>query len=227
MKKSEFTLIELLVVIAIIAILAGMLLPALNKAREKARATTCKNNFKNAGSAIMMYANDYNDYILPMHTGSSYGINSNIYWMQFLGQLNLGYPKFKLARNMQPYMCPSVTGDATVFNARSGFQSWGFNRRINTYNTWSDLQKLNRLKMPSSALCMADVVDAADGDFTYGQYLWDSIPSNNTTAKIDFRHGNKSNLLFYDGHVESLERNNIPARLTLLGYPFWFGYKMP
>ena len=110
MKKSEFTLIELLVVIAIIAILAGMLLPALNKAREKARATTCKNNFKNAGSAIMMYANDYNDYILPMHTGSSYGINSNIYWMQFLGQLNLGYPKFKLARNMQPYMCPSVTG---------------------------------------------------------------------------------------------------------------------
>ncbi|MGI6384469.1 MAG: type II secretion system protein [bacterium] len=141
MRKRGFTLIELLVVIAIISILAGILFPVFSKAREKARQTTCINNLKQCGAALLLYTQDWDGYI-PCAISKA----PVIYWTQRLviGKYLEGYDATK---------CPS-SGLASGFSVSSyGLLSGRYDDRF--YNLWDLSKSSERLVLGDSAVDLA------------------------------------------------------------------------
>ncbi|WP_295808819.1 DUF1559 domain-containing protein [uncultured Victivallis sp.] len=199
MRRKMFTLIELLIVIAIIAILAAMLLPALNKARERARTTQCLSVLKQYALGYNLYADDF-DQLFPgiYNRGTSY-----VPWFRLMMPYFLPGSKENDEISVFKLQCPSGLARRKTSGSLNLVQ-------VDLPNSTGRLISRKKIKKPSiTALNTESWVNSSNKyDAALGSYWPDRPP--------EARHNNGVNILFVDGHARWY-----PSNGTFRGYSGW------
>ena len=213
-----FTLIELLVVIAIIAILAAILFPVIARAREKARQTSCLNNNKQFALSLMMYAQDYDEYLPPAMMGEEYGgVRGTVH----------GFPELlhPYTKNWAIWECPSTGGTSLTFRpGPSGTPSYRLSYVANyymmpwgdspeTYPAYAQGAALAKIKRPSEQVLIAERGNVS----SWGTSDCASARLNRTI------HNEGANYCFADGHAKWLQESAfLSNKATYWGTCYWF-----
>ncbi|OQA87335.1 MAG: hypothetical protein BWY31_00875 [Lentisphaerae bacterium ADurb.Bin242] len=193
-KSLLFTLVELLIVIAILAILAALLLPALNRAKGMARKISCMNMQKQVYLGCLNYMSDNGEYFLKAQMNITPGSPSTVtLWRTYLDSQKY------IRMGAKTTQCPD-----TKIN----------NLAVNMYY-FCNFQKIRSAKKPSSLFfissCMANYVPAP-GSFNYSGYYFykeADLPGNIYAISFYAGHNQSGNMLFFEGHVEALKKSRV------------------
>ena len=206
-NRYRFTLIELLVVIAIIAILAAILLPALNSARERGRAASCTSNLKQLAMSFNSYL-DANDEFYPCRDTVSNGMR----WAQSLAK----HEGFAVDANdkawytkMDVLFCPHTLkplDSTTHVDYRSGYGVAQFGPT--KINSSSGPKSLASITNSSNTILVGDCTARADKQYGFNYFVNSgSYSETGSDSVIDGKHSGSGNYAFCDGHVESIQKD--------------------